>query len=1686
MSRLKVSTGALVLALIAVLPLNAAAQARTPTPHHAPPAAPVTRSSLNGTLASTLGTRTAPQVTADQLCSVTKPGQAGCDVEVLASRSTHRWLHPKLHREASPDRTTEGTRRLTFGSSGNPLLSLSTGGASRIAASPLYGAGSASSAEELPQAGTPAFLQQAYDLSYLSATQGAGETIGIVDAYSDPTAASDLATYRSEFGLPACTVANGCLTLDDESSNVDSSGDWDVETALDLDMVSAICPLCHIVLVEAPDAYLQDLNAAISEAKTLGATQISNSWGGGSAGDPAPGGVNVLASAGDSGYTGTPQYPAAFADFTAVGGTALTYDPTNPRGYDESAWVDSGSGCDTNQAKPAYQTGDSTGCAGRSYNDISAVGDPETGVEVYETPSGGSGGWLVVGGTSASSPITASYYALIGAENNGPAWAYQHASGLNDITAGSNADVALGDPTCPSDPGICTAGGGFDGPTGNGSISGDVVAGAPGIGSNGNGAATITGTSYSLTAGVYPNGADTTVWVQYGPTGSGYTMSTATQDIGSGTGAAGVSFTLTGLATSTDYHYRVVASNSDGTTYGYDNDILSPQNAPLISGVSVSTVTKTSATISYSGDLYGSGFYCVEFSPESGANAGSWSCSPTVRGSGDFSGSTTLSGLNTSTGYHYFLVAENSTTETYSPTEQFYTSQEVSAGSPTASSIGSASATLSGVANNEGDGTGSYYFEYGTSPSYGSRTASASIDGGSSSADGTDNAVSANLNGLTPSTTYHYALVATANGQTAITSDATFTTSPAVGVSNTSATVNDAGDATVSFAANAYGNAGTTAYVQYGPTTSYGAQSEAVDITGSSAQPESIELSGLEANTNYKFQVVVGNSLGTTAASGQFTTTRAVAQSSVSASAPDPTDASLSGEANAYGNPGTTAYFQYGTSAGMGSQTTATSVTGSGNQQVSVSLSGLIPGATYYYEFVVTNAFGTVTSPQQTLTTPSAAGAGSVSASVQDSGDATLSGNASDFGWSGSTTYFQYGTTTSYGNSTQATAITSSPVEETAAIGGLSASTTYHYRLVVTNQYGTAYSPDATFTTPSAGTLGPPNVTINDASDVTVADTFATNGNASSIYVQYGTTASYGQQSTTEFSASTGTETAALSGLQANTTYHYQVVLSNSYGTVTSPDETFGTGPAVAASGTSASNVAITSATLNGIVDPESTPDTTYYFEYGTTSGYGQQTESASISGSSGLSVSANLTGLQAGTTYHYALVASNTSGTATTSDGTFTTRPPAAATNLNVTGISTTGATLAGTASGEDVADTFACFDYGNTSSYGQEQCTELYSGASQTVSITLSGLTPATTYHYALTVSNADGSVSSEDETFTTASQQPTATDLIATAASDSSESISGTANAHGNSGEQAYFEYGPTTGYGQATESTSLSGAADTTPSATLTGLTPNTTYHYALVVGGGSAAAVVSQDGTFTTLPVATVTVGSSVTGDAEANLNANVTPYGDVGSLTAAYFEYGTTTGYGQTTSPVSLSNLGLPGSRIPQSLNASLSALQPATTYFYALVVADGSGAQTFPGGSFATAAAPGVTPPPATTTTTTSSTSPTSTAAGTSQPPVTSAPAVPQPLVTKLKMTRSSAALTVRCAGRVACTLRLQLLETVPDHLGVVLVTRTTRVAAGQTASVVLSTRHRLATRAQLTLSVAVRRNGRYVAVKA
>jgi hypothetical protein len=374
----------------------------------------------------------------------------------------------------------------------------------------------------------PQDLQSAYQIP---SAGGEGQTVALVDAFGYPSAEADLAKYRSRYGLPACTKASGCFRkvneAGEEAHYPAANPGWEAEAALDLDMVSAACPSCHLILVEGSTELPADLGASVNTAAKLGATEISNSYGypedyaewcGGSdcleyAADYNHPGIEIVASAGDTGYDNhfdlleAPDFPATSPNVIAVGGTSL-HKAGNGRGWTEAVWnepareIGTGGGCSLVEAKPKWQT--DTGCTRRTDNDISADAACETPVSMYATPLGG---WEDLCGTSASSPLVAGIlaHASEALRAQGADAFYLDPAALFDVTSGVNG-------SCPpaADEYLCTAGVGYDGPTGLGTPDGlpavsrpSVSAISPAIGRAGGGTnVKISGSGFTAASAV--------------------------------------------------------------------------------------------------------------------------------------------------------------------------------------------------------------------------------------------------------------------------------------------------------------------------------------------------------------------------------------------------------------------------------------------------------------------------------------------------------------------------------------------------------------------------------------------------------------------------------------------------------------------------------------------------------------------------------------------------------------------------------------------------------------------------------------------------------------------------------------------------------------------------------------------------------------------------------------------------------------------------------------------------------------------------------------------------------------------------------------------------------------------------------------------------------------------------------
>ncbi len=431
---------------------------------------------------------------------------------------------------------------------------------------------------------------------------------------------------------------------------------------------------------------------------------------------------------------------------------------------------------------------------------------------------------------------------------------------------------------------------------------------------------------------------------------------------------------------------------------------------------------------------------------------------------------------------------------------------------------------------------------------------------------------------------------------------------------------------------------------------------------------------------------LTGLALAATALAGATATAPVAITGPVTATGPQ--TATLSGTVNPNGV-STSWQFQYGKTTTYGSSTTALDAgTGNVNTGVSASLTGLAPGTSYHYRLVAMSSGGVTDGADGIFTTTASSappGATTSPATAIGATGATLNGSVTPNGLP--TTYsFQYGTSPGYGSQTSPVSAGSgtTPIAVSATIAGLKAGQTYHYRLVATSGAGTTDGADVTFgpaaapvgptaTTKPASSVGPMGAKLNGSIDP--------NGQATTYYFEYGTSTGYGSK-TAVASAGSGTKAVAVSATLSGLTvgvYHFRLVATSAAGTVEGGDLTFGsTGPPAVQTG-SAEGASTTGATLTGTVNPGGNA-TSWYFQYGTTSSYGQQTPSRSAgSGSAVTGVSATIGKLAAGTTYHYRLVGTSSAGTVNGGDVTFQTVPAVTLTTETVELVYGQTATLSG-----------------------------------------------------------------------------------------------------------------------------------------------------------------------------------------------------------------------------------------------------------------------------------------------------------------------------------------------------------------------------------------------------------------------
>jgi PKD repeat protein len=773
------------------------------------------------------------------------------------------------------------------------------------------------------------------------------------------------------------------------------------------------------------------------------------------------------------------------------------------------------------------------------------------------------------------------------------------------------------------------------------------------------------------------------------------------------------------------------------------------------------------------------------------------------------------------------------------------------------------SALLHGTVNANGYPT-TASFQYGTTLSYGFNAQAGTVTGSSV------NSISATAIGLSPGTLYHYRAVGNSAGGTSYGADSIFVSAPApptvhtsqaTNITNTTASLNDS---TMANGAN------TTTSFEYGLTPSYGftAAGTPSGFGGSNWVPVTSAITGLTPGTTYHFRGKAVNASGTSYGNDRiFTTTGSGVLPTVITTHAFPVVASnavLRGNFNANGST-TTAKFDYGLTTSYGTTVTAGTVNGNTLTGMSKQVFGLAPATTYHYRAVGTNSYGTAYGLDTVFTTldsvPSVETQGATNITTTS---ATLHGVALANGPSTAVS-FDWGLTTTYGSNIGATPGTVSgntPQSVTAALTGLTPGTTYHYRIKGVNALGTSLGYDTLFTTSGSGS--PPTVTTMQATSITATSAALNahvnaNGSSTSVSFEYGLTTAYG--GTVSGGTVTGNTmtlvTAPVYGLAPATIYHYRAVGTNANGTTYGNDTTFTTLNAAPSMVTLPStNINSTSATLNGTANANGL-STTVSFDYGLTASYGSTIAGNpnTVTGNTVQSITAALTGLAAGTTYHYRIKGVNTMGTSYGGDLTFTTLsggalPPTVVTT-GADYITSTYARLNGHVNANGYV-TNVSFQYGTTPSYGSTLTAGTASGNTFIVKSAIAyGLLPGTHYHYRIVGSNAGGTAYGADSTFYTSDTLCTVQTLPATSIGTNIATLNGSANPNGGATATS-FQYGMTTAYGTtiAAIPPMLYGSGNQNFSKTLSGLLPNQTYHYR-AKGVNSYGTVYGVDMTFTT-------------------------------------------------------------------------------------------------------------------------------------------------------------------------------------------------------------------------------------------
>ena len=991
-------------------------------------------------------------------------------------------------------------------------------------------------------------------------------------------------------------------------------------------------------------------------------------------------------------------------------------------------------------------------------------------------------------------------------------------------------------------------------------------------------AAPVGFTSATLNGTVNANNDNTTVTFEYGTTTSYGTTVTADQSPVTGTTDTAVSKSITGLVNGTTYHYRVVGTNSSGTSNGADRTFTTGVNPPTVSTDAATSITTTSAIMNGTVNANGlSTSVNFEWGHTTSYGLTNSATPAVVTGTSNIPVTFNPTTLLPNTTYHYRVVAQNAGGVIYGADMSFTTNAAPTVTTNAATSVTTTGATLNGTVNANNQSS-TVTFEYGTTTAYGTTvTADQSPVSGQVSTP-----VSKAITGLAPNTTYHYRVVGTNASGTGYGADLTFNTSVGPPIVTTGSSSPLVFGAILHGTVNA-NNASTTVTFEYGTTAAYGstATADQSPVTGSTDTAVTATISGLSFNTTYHYRIVGTNINGTTNGADMiFTTTLNPSAITGTATNVLATNATVNGTAN--GNGGVwSVRFDYGTTIAYGSTMVATPSQTSGSTDIPVSavLIGLTPNTTYHYRTTVYSGGFFYYGSDMTFTTLSGPSVTTNAATSVSATTATVNGTVNANNYT-TTVTFEYGFNTSYGQTVTAdqspvTGNTNTAVSRT--LGTLIPNTTYHYRVVGSSAVGTVYGADMTFTT---GALAP-TVTTNAASGIgstgaTLNGTVNANNDSTTVTFEYGTTTSYGTTVTADQSPVTGNSNTLVSkgitGLAANTTYHYRVVGQNGAGTSNGADMTFTTGTNTPTAATNAaSGIGTTSATLNGMVNANGA-STTVTFEYGTTTAYGKTAtaDQSPVTGTTDTAVTSTISGLIGSTTYHYRVVAQNAFGTTYGADMTFLTSGSAPiATTDAATSVGPTTATLNGTINAQNDSTTVT-FEYGPTTSYGTTVAaapSPVTGNIDTAVSSALTGLSQGATYHYRVVGQNVFGTTNGADMTFTTGTiSVPTVSTRVITDVTTSSAVSGGNVTDEGMGTVTAKGVCWSTSPNPTIASSTTNDGTGLGAFSSSITGLLPGTTYYVRAYATNSAGTGYGIQRSFTTNSETVTVTITNPTEGE----------------------------------------------------------------------------------------------------------------------------------------------------------------------------------------------------------------------------